>query len=152
MNENYQRYLELIENFYQSKNNYLGNKDKHSKCDGCETNIQFVESQKEIILNCGDTGKCGKKIEIIFRSPVRLIKVTIWKVISNEHRSMFKNLFNAVETQKIYLKNNFINEESTYHSIELPSVGVGAYDVKWRAISQDGHIIKGKFSINVLGK
>ena len=93
-----------------------------------------------------------KKIEIIFRSPVRLIKVTIWKVISIEHRSMFKNLFNAVETQKIYLKNNFINEESTYHSIELPSVGVGAYDVKWRAISQDGHIIKGKFSINVLGK
>ena len=93
-----------------------------------------------------------KKIEIIFRSPVRLIKVTIWKVISNEHRSMFKNLFNAVETQKIYRKNNFKNEESTYHSIELPSVAVGAYDVKWRAISQDGHIIKGKFSINVLGK
>ena len=29
MDENYQRYLELIENFYQSKNNYLGNKDKY---------------------------------------------------------------------------------------------------------------------------
>ena len=65
MDENYQRYLELIENFYQSKNHYLGNKDKHLKCDGCKTDKQFIESQKEIILSCGDTGKCGKKIEII---------------------------------------------------------------------------------------
>jgi len=65
MNENYQRYLELIENYYQSKNHYLGNKDKHLKCDGCKTDKQFIESQKEIILSCGDTGKCGKKIEII---------------------------------------------------------------------------------------
>ena len=65
MDENYQRYLELIENFYQSKNHYLGNKDKHLKCDDCKTDKQFIESQKEIILSCGDTGKCGKKIEII---------------------------------------------------------------------------------------
>ena len=47
MDENYQRYLELIENFYQSKNHYLGNKDKHLKCDGCKTDKQFIESQKE---------------------------------------------------------------------------------------------------------
>ena len=65
MDENYQRYLELIENYYQSKNHYLGNKDKHLKCDDCKTDKQFIESQKEIILSCGDTGKCGKKIEII---------------------------------------------------------------------------------------
>ena len=32
MSENYQRYLELIENFYQSKNHYLG-MIKHKKCD-----------------------------------------------------------------------------------------------------------------------
>ena len=95
MDENYQRYLELIENFYQSKNNYLGNKDKHSKCDGCETNKIFVESQKEIILNCGDTGKCGKKIEIILPKyiykdkEIELLKSELEKVINwdviNQH-------------------------------------------------------------------
>ena len=87
MDENYQRYLELIENFYQSKNNYLGNKDKHSKCDGCETDKIFVETQKEIILRCGDTGKCGKKIEIILPKyiykdkEIELLKSELEKVI-----------------------------------------------------------------------
>ena len=32
MDENYQRYLELIENFYRSKNYYLSGGDKFSKC------------------------------------------------------------------------------------------------------------------------
>mgnify|MGYP001239802933 CR=1 FL=1 len=65
MSENYQRYLELIENFYQSKNYYLGNDSKHKKCDECKNDKLYIENQKEIILSCGDTGKCGKKIEII---------------------------------------------------------------------------------------
>ena len=65
MDENYQKYLGLIETFYTSKNHYLTNKDKYSKCAGCDKNKDFIESNKEIILSCGDKGKCGKKIEII---------------------------------------------------------------------------------------
>ena len=65
MDENYQRYLELIENFYQSKNNYQTKKDRYLKCDGCEKDKIYIESEKEIILSCGDNGKCGKKIEIV---------------------------------------------------------------------------------------
>jgi len=65
MDENYQKYLGLIETFYTSKNHYLTNKGKYSKCVGCDKNKDFIESNKEIILSCGDKGKCGKKIEII---------------------------------------------------------------------------------------
>ena len=143
MNENYQRYLELIENFYQSKNNYLGNKDKHSKCDGCETNIQFVESQKEIILNCGDTGKCGKKIEIILPKYIykdkeiellksELEKVIDWNVINQhikidskvleDNKELIENNNKQIQEVKqkyyeIYKKNNVIEINEKYKEI-----------------------------------
>ena len=93
-----------------------------------------------------------KKIEIIFKSPATLIKLDIWKVTSSDSKSMLKNLFSTVEAQKISLKNDFIKKETTNHSIDLPFIDIGTYDVKWRAISQDGHIIKGKFSLKVLGE
>ena len=88
MDENYQRYLELIENFYQSKNNYLSGVDKNSKCDGCDTNKIYTETQKEIVLSCGDKGKCGKKIEIILpkyiykEKEIDLLKSELEKVIN----------------------------------------------------------------------
>ena len=87
MDENYQRYLELIENFYQSKNYYLSGGDKFSKCYDCDKDKSYYESQKEIVLTCGDTGKCGKKIEIILPkyiykdNEIELLKSELEKVI-----------------------------------------------------------------------
>jgi len=87
MDDNYQNYLELIENFYQSKNNFLTGQDKHLKCDGCDKNKIYVENNKEIILNCGGKGDCGKKIEIIL--PKYIYK-------DKEIRLLKKDLENAI--------------------------------------------------------
>jgi len=143
MNENYQRYLELIENFYQSKNNYLEGNDKHLKCDGCKTDKIYVESEKQIILSCGDHGKCGKKIEIILPKYIykdkeiellksELEKVIDWDVINkyikvdskilNDNRELIENNNkNILEIKQkyyeIYRKNNVRIIDDKYKQI-----------------------------------
>ena len=88
MNENYQKYLELIENFYQSKNNYQTKQEKFLKCNGCDKDKDYIENQKEIVLSCGDKGKCGKKIEIVLPKyvykdkEISLLKTELEKVIN----------------------------------------------------------------------
>ena len=93
-----------------------------------------------------------RELTIVFKSPVQLVRVDVQKVISNNSGSFLKELFNNVEGQKVTLENNFLYKKSTHHLIELPSLRIGIYDVEWRAIGQDGHIIKGKFTFTLLGK
>ena len=88
MDENYQKYLDLIQNFYISKNNYLTNKEKYMSCKGCDKKKLYVENNKEILLNCGDKGKCGDKIKIILPkyiykdNEIKLLKSELEKVIN----------------------------------------------------------------------
>ena len=65
--EKYKDYLELIENFYMSKNFYDTKQDKYTVCNGCSKQKIYIEDgeKRTIILNCGDKGKCGNKIEIV---------------------------------------------------------------------------------------
>ena len=75
MDENYHKYLELIENYYNSKNNSLTRQVKYLKCGGCDEDKIYEENQdtiynegsrKTIVLSCGGgKGDCGKKIEIV---------------------------------------------------------------------------------------
>lgn len=132
MSENYQRYLELIENFYQSKNHYLGNDSKHKKCDECKNDKIYIENEKEIILSCGETGKCGKKIDIILPKYINkdreiellkseLEKVIDWDIINKhikieseflkDNRELIENNNKQIQEIKnkyyeIYKKNN----------------------------------------------
>ena len=143
MDENYQRYLELIENFYQSKNFYLSGVDKYSKCDDCDKEKSYYESQKEIILSCGDKGKCGKKIEIILPKYIykdeeiellkhELEKVIDWDIINKyikvdsklleDNRELIENNNKQIQDIKqkyfeIYRKNNVHIIDEKYKTI-----------------------------------
>ena len=39
--------------------------------------------------------------------------------------------------------------KSTDHTVALPALAAGRYTASWRAMSQDGHVIKGHFSFTV---
>lgn len=67
------------------------------------------------------------EIKLEFVSDTKLLKISLIK----------GNNF------KIPLKKDFLFIKSTYHNIELPLLKSGFYIFKWRAISSDGHIIKG---------
>ena len=42
--------------------------------------------------------------------------------------------------------------ESQTHSITLPNLAADDYQVRWRAMSADGHVIKGGLSFTIHGK
>ena len=115
MDEKYEKYLDLIQNFYSSKNNYLTNKDKFMTCKGCDKNKTYIEnkdvlhdgeSRKEIILSCGDKGKCGDKIKIILPKyiykdkEIQLLKDELEKVIDWEIISKY------IKIEKGFLEDN----------------------------------------------
>ena len=68
------------------------------------------------------------EIKLYFKSSAKLLKTTLKKVEGSE-----------VILSKEPLMKNFKN-----HSISLPLLEPGIYHFKWRAMSKDGHIIKGK--------
>ena len=93
-----------------------------------------------------------RELTIVFKSPVQLVKLDVRKVISNNSRSFLEELFNNAEGQKVTVESDFLEKKSRHHLINLPTLSIGFYNVEWRAISQDGHIIKGRFTFNLLDK
>ena len=124
-----QNYLYLIQNFYSSKNNYLTNKDKYMTCKGCDKNKTYIEnkdvlhdgkSRKEIILSCGDKGKCGDKIKIILPKyiykdkEIQLLKDELEKVIDLEIISKY------IKIDKDFLEDNRkLIEENNIKILEI---------------------------------
>ncbi len=41
-------------------------------------------------------------------------------------------------------------EELTRHSLDLPTLGAGEYTASWRAMGEDGHVMKGKIMFTIL--
>ena len=92
------------------------------------------------------------KIEMKFKSSVKLIKLEMQKFKSEKAGSLLNNLFSKNDSDQIALNSKFLMRISEQHSFELPELGAGAYTVKWRALGKDGHVIKGDFSFKVLGE
>lgn len=38
---------------------------------------------------------------------------------------------------------------ATQHVVVLPALSSGSFEVRWRALSADGHVIKGNFDFTV---
>ena len=92
------------------------------------------------------------KIEMKFKSSVKLIKLDMQKLKSEKTGSLLNSLFSKNEGEEIVLNSKFLMGISEQHSVELPELGTGAYTVKWRALGKDGHLIKGDFSFKVIEK
>ena len=100
-------------------------------------NISYSHSQLTDILPKNNIiySKTPPKIELTFRSKVKLIKIDL-----NQKSG---------ENKKIKINLNSYKERSKKFILPMPNITSGKYDIFWRALSPDGHIIKGKSEFEV---
>ena len=58
-------------------------------------------------------------------------------------------VFNRVSSQKLKLSLDSLTQRSKEFVIPMPKISSGKYNILWRALSPDGHIIKGKSEFEV---
>jgi methionine-rich copper-binding protein CopC len=75
-------------------------------------------------------------IEMRFRGGARLIRF---------------QLVNTGDGTKIGIGESHLMVEADEHRITLPPLPAGDFTASWRALSEDGHVIKGDFSFSVTG-
>ena len=96
--------------------------------------------------------KAPEEIEIVFTAPAKLIKVVFSKVTSNKKKSLIDGLLGNEALTPIRLNKDHLMKESRRHIISLPKLDDGIYMTAWRALSEDGHAIKGEFAFEVSPK
>jgi methionine-rich copper-binding protein CopC len=91
------------------------------------------------------------EVKMVFKSLVKLIKLEMQKLSSDERSSLFGGLFISHKDKNIALDTHFLMKKSKQYLIGLPALDAGDYFIKWRALGEDGHVIKGEFRFKVLG-
>ncbi len=89
------------------------------------------------------------EISMVFKSPAKLIKLELLKEHTSEKKSLLGSLFGNDGGEVVPLPNAVLMETSETHVIPLPEITSGGYQVKWRAMGEDGHVIKGDFGFAV---
>ena len=90
------------------------------------------------------------EINMVFKSPARLIKLELLKEQASEKKSLLGSLFGNDGGEVVPLPNAVLMETSEAHVIPLPEITSGGYQLKWRAMGEDGHVIKGDFVFTVV--
>tara|TARA_B100000989_G_scaffold296869_1_gene281083 strand:- start:5894 stop:6526 length:633 start_codon:yes stop_codon:yes gene_type:complete len=90
-----------------------------------------------------------EKMEIVFTAPAKLIKLDLSRIKSNRQSSLLGGLIGSEELEAIDLDNSHLMKESKRHLIKMPMLDVGLYKTTWRALSADGHVIKGEFAFEI---
>ena len=89
------------------------------------------------------------EISMVFKSPAKLIKLELLKEQASAKKSLLGGLFGNDGGEVVPLPNAVLMEMSDTHVIPLPKITGGDYQVKWRAMGEDGHVIKGDFAFTV---
>ena len=91
--------------------------------------LKSIIPKDGIVLNVSPA-----EIKLYFKSSSKLLKITLQKA----------------EGSEVVLSKEPLMKNSKNHIIPLPLLVSGIYYFKWRAMSKDGHIIKGKsnFKLN----
>ena len=89
------------------------------------------------------------EISMVFKSPAKLIKLELLKEQASEKKSLLGSLFGNDGGEVVPLPNAVLMETSETHVIPLPEITSGGYQLKWRAMGEDGHVIKGDFGFAV---
>ena len=89
------------------------------------------------------------EISMVFKSPAKLIKLELLKEKVSAKKSLLGGLFGNDGAELVPLPNAVLMETSQTHVIPLPEITSGDYLVKWRAMGEDGHAIKGEFGFAV---
>ena len=90
-------------------------------------------------------------IEMTFKSPAKLIKLELFKVNAEAKDSLFSSLFGNDNGDEVNLDSDALLQESATHTIILPLLEAGAYKIYWRAVSEDGHVMKGESAFQITG-
>ena len=92
--------------------------------------------------------------KMLFKSPAKLIKFEIFQKGQNNNKkpSLLKGLIKKSDGEliEINFKPSLVLSES--HLIKLPKINFGSYEVRWRAMGEDGHVLKGVLTFEVKGK
>ena len=92
--------------------------------------------------------------KMLFKSPAKLIKFEIFQKSedNNKKPSLLKSLFKNSNGKliEINFKPSLVLSES--HSIRLPEINHGSYEVRWRAVGEDGDVLKGILTFEIKGK
>ena len=101
------------------------------------TTVSYSHSQLTDILPKNNIvyTKTPSKIELTFRSKVKLVKLDLNKT--------------SGENNKIKINLKEYNERAKKFKLPMPDITSGKYNIFWRALSPDGHIIKGKSEFEV---
>ena len=98
--------------------------------------------------------KAPTEYKILFKSPAKLIKFEIFQKVQSETKksSPLKSLLKNSDGKPVKLnyKPSLVLSES--HLIKLPKISFGSYEVRWRAMGEDGHVLKGILTFEVKGK
>ena len=92
--------------------------------------------------------------KMLFKSPAKLIKFEIFQKGQNNNKkpSLLKGLFKKSDDKLIDINYEPSLVLSESHLIKLPKINFGSYEVHWRAMGEDGHVLKGILTFEVRGK
>ena len=92
--------------------------------------------------------------KMLFKSPAKLIKFEIFQKGENNNKkqSLFKGIFKKSDVTLIEINYEPSLVLSKSHLIKLPKINFGSYEVRWRAMGEDGHVLKGILTFEVKGK
>ena len=91
------------------------------------------------------------EIIMVFKSPAKLIKVDLEKSSDKQRKSLLGGLFGTDDGEPVLLGTSFLLKLGKRHVIPLPTLEMGNYTVSWRAIGEDGHVIKGELTFTTAG-
>ena len=87
-----------------------------------------------------------------FKLPAKLIKVDLTKQSNKQGKSLLGRLFGGGDDgDSIPLGASFLMNTDKRQVIPLPSLKDGSYLLTWRAMAEDGHLIKGDLTFNIKG-
>ena len=92
-----------------------------------------------------------KEINMVFKSPAKLIKLEMVREKPGKKTSFLGSLFGDDAGDAILLPDAVLMDTNISHTIPLPALIAGDYRINWRAMGEDGHVIKGDFGFTILG-
>ena len=92
-------------------------------------------------------------VEIVmdFKASAKLIKVELMMSKDKQEKSLLGGLFGG-DGESVPLGKSFLMSMNKRQVIPMPSLGEGDYSLSWRAMGEDGHVIKGELTFKVGGK
>jgi methionine-rich copper-binding protein CopC len=91
------------------------------------------------------------EIVMVFKSPAKLIKVNLTKSSGKQEKGLLGGLFSGGDGDLVTLGTSFLMNTDERHLIPLPSLESAVYSLAWRAIGEDGHVIKGNLTFEITG-